>query len=134
MVPKGTNAFVDVPAVHTNPANWPNPHDFDPSRFSRDWDRDAFLPFSTGPRASVPSRPRSSLPALRTDRRSTSCIGRRFAEVETVCATTLFVQHFKMHARPGEGESVEQMRQRLLHATEGISLTPHDVDLVFERR
>ena len=29
---------------------WDDPHKFDPSRFLKDWPRDAFLPFSAGER------------------------------------------------------------------------------------
>ncbi|KAL7412642.1 cytochrome P450 [Mrakia frigida] len=111
-VPKGTDVMIDTPSLHTNPMYWDEPDLFRPSRFE-DYNKDAFMPFSAGPRA---------------------CVGRRFAEVEAVCAIALFIQKFEFVAVPHVGESHEGMSKRLLRAKMMITLTPHDVDLVLRRR
>ena len=49
---------------------------FKPSRFQGDWPRDAFLPFSGGVR---------------------SCLGRRFAELESTVAIAMIVQIGRAH-------------------------------------
>lgn len=36
--------------LHRNPAFWENPETFDPSRFERPYNEDAFIPFAKGPR------------------------------------------------------------------------------------
>jgi hypothetical protein len=46
--------MIDVPPFFKNNNNkfsgryWNDPHTFNPSRFLKDWPRDAFLPFSAG--------------------------------------------------------------------------------------
>jgi cytochrome P450 len=73
-IPKGSNIVFDTPGLHYNRAfslhrattlyltrhlaakYWDDPHSFNPSRFLGDWPRDAFLPFSGGPRACLGRR------------------------------------------------------------------------------
>ena len=71
-VPKGTGLVAMIDAIHHNgmwefsifcpysrsPTDkyWPDPHEFRPSRFLGDYNRDAFLPFSTGARACIGRR------------------------------------------------------------------------------
>jgi hypothetical protein len=65
-VPKGTHLVISTPGLHynrkllnnskvpllksytTTARYWKDPHEFNPSRFLGEWDRDAFLPFSAG--------------------------------------------------------------------------------------
>lgn len=112
---------------------WDDPSEFRPERFAGDYNKDAFLPFATGPRG---------------------CIGRRFAEgarrlrcgpgsllielvmstVEMVCVITEIIRDFEVLAVPHEGESHEQMRDRLLSFSYGLTLTPQSTDLTFRKR
>ena len=72
-VPKGTNLALMVNAIHHNRAwkrfltcnhpvicpaakYWPNPYEFRPSRFLGDYNKDAFIPFSTGARGCIGRR------------------------------------------------------------------------------
>jgi cytochrome P450 len=103
--------------VDCNPLHWTDPHTFNPSRFlpGADWNRDAFVPFSAGPRA---------------------CIGRRFAEVEVVATTSLFIRDFEFILPPlRKGEDEERRKARfMMKATPAITLTPGGVDLVITKR
>lgn len=80
---------------------WDDPHIFRPSRFLDDWPRDAFVPFSSGPRA---------------------CIGRRFAEVEAVAVLVMLVSRYKLDVKPDSrfaSESHERRCQRVLSVVPG---------------
>lgn len=84
---------------------WDDPHRFNPSRFLGDWPRDAFLPFSGGVR---------------------SCLGRRFAELETIVAITMLLQRYKITVKEEPefaGETFEQKKARVMKAKPGITLT-----------
>jgi len=74
-IPKGTVLNVHIPGVHYNPRYWDDPHKFNPSRFLKDWPRDAFLPFSSGARA---------------------CLGRKFFETEGIAVLTILVSQYKI--------------------------------------
>ncbi|KAF8633326.1 hypothetical protein AX17_004498 [Amanita inopinata Kibby_2008] len=115
-VPKGTYLLIDTPGLHYNPRYWKNPHEFNPSRFLGDWNRDAFVPFSIGARA---------------------CLGRKFAETESVAVLSMIVMHYQVEIKNEpkfSGESFEAKKARVLQTSDGISLAPVKVPLVFKRR
>ncbi|CAL1536872.1 unnamed protein product [Lymnaea stagnalis] len=64
-IPKGTNVYIPLLSMMSDPEYWPNPDQFDPGRFSPDksseLDTLKFMPFGVGPR---------------------HCIGQRFALME----------------------------------------------------
>ena len=71
-VPKGTGLVPMIDAIHHNgwwatsiswsiliistEKYWPDPYEFRPDRFLGDYDKDAYLPFSTGARACIGRR------------------------------------------------------------------------------
>jgi hypothetical protein len=90
---------------------WPDPYTFDPSRFldtpDHHWNRDAFLPFSTGPRG---------------------CIGRQFSIIEATVILAKIMLDYQVRFpaskveefAPREGESVRERRERI-YAVSGFS-------------
>ncbi|PFH50911.1 hypothetical protein AMATHDRAFT_40534 [Amanita thiersii Skay4041] len=115
-VPKGTLLIIDTPGLHYNARYWKDPHEFNPSRFLGDWDRDAFAPFSIGARA---------------------CLGRRFAEMESVAVLCTIVSRFKIEVKDDPKfarESFAEKKARVLATKPGLTLTPVNVPLVFKRR
>ncbi|KZT71520.1 cytochrome P450 [Daedalea quercina L-15889] len=114
--PKGTYLMIHTPGLHYNPRYWKDPHTFDPSRFLGDWPRDAFLPFSAGPR---------------------SCLGRRFSETEAVAILTYMIKHYRVDVLEEPqyaGETFEQRKKRLLRCRTALTLYPIRAPLVFKRR
>ncbi|PBK69146.1 cytochrome P450 [Armillaria solidipes] len=97
-VPQGAILDIDVVGLHYNPRYWKDPEMFDPSRFSGDWPREAFVPFSQGARACMG---RKYVPKSLNDRLLT--IMHRFSETE--------------------GETFEERKDRILQTRAGISLT-----------
>ncbi|KAL3865970.1 hypothetical protein ACJMK2_043314 [Sinanodonta woodiana] len=77
-IPKGLDLTVVVNAVHFDPEFWPNPHKFDPERFSPQNKGNikpfTFLPFGAGPR---------------------NCIGMRLALLEAKMAIVEMLQNFR---------------------------------------
>lgn len=116
-VPKGTQLQISPSGVHYNPRYWEDPHAFKPSRFlNPDWPRDAFIPFSVGPRA---------------------CIGRKFFETEGVAILTMLVAKYKITVKEEPqfaGETFEQRKERILKSHAVITLAPNRVPLAFSRR
>jgi len=115
-VPKGTHLVISTPGLHYNPRYWKDPHEFNPSRFLGEWDRDAFLPFSAGPRA---------------------CLGKRFAEMEIVAVFCMIIPRYKIEVRDEPqfvGESFEVRKERVLRTRQGLTTTPEKVPLTFKRR
>ncbi|OBZ67844.1 hypothetical protein A0H81_12320 [Grifola frondosa] len=105
-IPKGTYITIHTPGLHYNPRYWEDPHVFKPSRFLGDWPRDAFLPFSGGPRA---------------------CVGRRFSETEAVAILSLIVLRYKVEVKEEPqfaGETFEQQKERLLKCGNSITIYP----------
>ncbi|OBZ67576.1 hypothetical protein A0H81_12405 [Grifola frondosa] len=105
-VPQGTYILLHTPGLHYNPRYWEDPHVFKPSRFLGDWPRDAFLPFSGGPRA---------------------CVGRRFSETEAVAILSLIISRYKVEVKEEPqfaGETFEQRRERLLKCGSSITIYP----------
>jgi len=116
-IPKGTAININVPAIHNHPRFWDEPNVFKPSRFNDpNWPRDAFLPFSNGPRA---------------------CIGRKFAEKDSTVILTMLVQRYKIEidVEPRYAkETFDQRQTRILSGNAGITLGPKAVPLIFKRR
>ena len=78
MMSEGDRILIHIPGLHYNRGSkaffcifsslnsilarfWDEPESFKPERFLRDWPRDAFLPFSGGPRACIGRRYGNSL-------------------------------------------------------------------------
>jgi len=119
-VPAGAMIYIHTPGLHYNERYWSDPYTFKPDRFLGEWNKDAFLPFSGGPRA---------------------CIGRRFAEVEAVAITVALLRNYSIHLAPEKAEEYDRMNlsthektERLTRSISVITLTPLDVPLVFKRR
>ncbi|TCD69149.1 Ubiquitin fusion degradation protein 4 [Steccherinum ochraceum] len=105
VVPKGAGISIHTVGLHNNPKYWDEPEIFKPSRFQGDWPRDAFLPFSGGVR---------------------SCLGRRFAELESIVAITMLVKKYKITIKEEPqfaGETFEQRMNRVLATKNGLTLT-----------
>lgn len=91
-VEAGTNVMLNMFAVHRRPALWENPEGFDPSRFDPETGdprrRFAYFPFSDGPR---------------------TCLGERFAVLESMIAISAVVQRFDLQLVPGQDVKPEPM-------------------------
>jgi len=116
-VPKGTPIEISVAGLHYNPRYWKDPEEFKPSRFlDPDWPKDAFMPFSAGPRA---------------------CIGRKFFETEAIVILTMLVSRYKIEVKEEpqfSGETFEETKARITASKSGITMTPIRVPLVLKRR
>ncbi|EJF57962.1 614/534 cytochrome P450 [Dichomitus squalens LYAD-421 SS1] len=115
-VPAQTYIALCVASMHRNPRFWPEPDAFRPARFLGAYNRDAFQPFSGGPRG---------------------CIGRGFGETEGVAVLTKIVARYKVEVReePGwEGETFERRKERLLRCGHSLTIFPERAPLVFRRR
>lgn len=116
VVPKGLNLTLDVPALHYNPKYWEDPFTFKPERFLGDWNRDAFLAFSSGYRG---------------------CVGRKFSETEGAAVLTILISQYTISIKDEPqfaGETYEQRKARVLHAQTMLTLAPTRLPLVFRRR
>ncbi|MEO3429050.1 cytochrome P450 [Pelagibius sp. CAU 1746] len=92
-VPAGTNVMLNMFAVHRRPELWDNPEGFDPARFDTEsadaaGQRFAYFPFSDGPR---------------------TCLGERFAVLESMIAISAIVQRFDLQLLPGQNVEPEPM-------------------------
>jgi len=115
-VPSGTQIDIHVTGLHYNPRYWEQPHKFMPERFLGDWPKDAFLPFSQGPRA---------------------CLGRRFFETEGIAIMTMLVSRYKIEVKEEPefaGETFEERYARITAFDQGLTTIPLRVPLVFKRR
>ncbi|VDC05558.1 unnamed protein product [Peniophora sp. CBMAI 1063] len=113
-VPKGTAINIHTPGLHNNPHYWESPSEFIPERFLGNYPKDAFLPF----------RPRA-------------CIGRRFAETEAVAILTILMSQYRVHVKEDPKYAAEthaETHARLLRSVNGLTTTPIDIPLTFERR
>ena len=84
---------------------WKDPHAFRPQRFMEDWPRDAFLPFSSGPRA---------------------CLGRRFFETEGIAILTMLVSKYRVELKDEPefaGETWAEKKERLMRCRPGLTMT-----------
>ncbi|XP_012520581.1 PREDICTED: phylloquinone omega-hydroxylase CYP4F2-like [Propithecus coquereli] len=86
VIPKGVMCIISIFGTHHNPAVWPDPEVYDPSRFDPENVKErsplAFTPFSAGPR---------------------NCIGQTFAMTEMKVVLALTLLHFRVlpdHTEP----------------------------------
>ncbi|KAL3841596.1 hypothetical protein ACJMK2_019713 [Sinanodonta woodiana] len=82
-IPKGLDVNIPIYSLHMDPEFWPDPHKFDPERFSPE-NKDnikpfTFLPFGAGPR---------------------NCIGKRLALLQAKMAIVGMVQNFRFQTAP----------------------------------
>ncbi|KZV68494.1 cytochrome P450 [Peniophora sp. CONT] len=115
-VPEGTIIMLDAMGLHYNPRHWADPHAFKPERFLGDWNRDAFIPFSTGARA---------------------CIGRRFSETEAAVVLTKILTRYTVKIADDPKfahETFQQRKERVLACKPGMTTTPAGIPLTFVRR
>ncbi|KAL9709164.1 hypothetical protein Ac2012v2_007518 [Leucoagaricus gongylophorus] len=115
-IPKGTQVSIHLPGVHKNPRYWEKPNEFIPERFLGDYDKDAFLAFSVGPRA---------------------CIGRKFNETEGVAAITSIISRYKIEIQDEpqfKHETFEERKSRILDVQKLLTIAPRRLPLSFKRR
>jgi cytochrome P450 len=83
-IKKGTTVIIPAHLIHHDPRWWPDPEEFDPTRFlpgaGKDRPRSAYLPFGGGKRV---------------------CIGQGFATMESVLVTAMLSQRFVFDLVPG---------------------------------
>lgn len=85
----GTTVIIPIHHIHHDPRWWPNPDDFDPTRFldgGGDRPRSAYLPFGGGRRI---------------------CIGQSFALMEMVLMAAIMSQRFTFDLMPGHPVELE---------------------------
>ena len=84
VIPAGVNIEISIALIHMNPKYWPDPHAFDPTRFSEKnlsaQHPYAFLPFSAGQR---------------------NCIGQNFAMAELKVMTAKILNNFSVSLAEG---------------------------------
>nr|XP_036582470.1 cytochrome p450 [Colletotrichum truncatum]KAF6791174.1 cytochrome p450 [Colletotrichum truncatum] len=115
VIPKGSHVVIDSPASQRNPYYWKDAMEFRPTRHmtGQTIKSENFTGFSRGER---------------------KCIGKRFAEVEMVCFLSHLVKTFTWTAVPLNGETEEQLKERILDGTEALSLRPGSFSLRLEKR
>ncbi len=125
------------------------PEDFVPKRFLKDWNRDAFMPFSDGELCLMFHRQRrlstSFLLSLPKSEGARACVGRRyveyiycliyspdiltlrsFAETELIAMLTILISRYKVEVKDEPrfaGETFEQRKARVLATKMSLSLT-----------
>ncbi|WP_079378665.1 cytochrome P450 [Mycobacteroides chelonae] len=106
---KGTTVILPGHLVHHDERWWPNPGEFDPSRFlpgaGKGRSKSAYLPFGGGKRI---------------------CIGQSFAVMESVLVTAILSQNFVFDLRPGhpvDPEATLTLRPR--HGLQAIARRRH---------
>jgi hypothetical protein len=123
---------------------WDDPHTFDPSRFLKDWPREAFLPFSAGENFSFllksvflitkisrsPCVHRTKVFGSHTFPiesflKSPSFFYIRFAETESTAVLTMLISQYKITIKEEPqfaGETFEERKSRILSAQQGLTL------------
>ncbi|TEB40153.1 cytochrome P450 [Coprinellus micaceus] len=99
-----------------NERYWDDPHEFWPDRFLGNWPRNAFLSFSSGPRA---------------------CLGRRFFETEGVAILTTLLSKYKVSIKEEPQyaqETFEERKARVLKPKLSVSVAPSRLPIAFTRR
>lgn len=112
-IPKGSTVIVPVNSVHHDPRWWPDPDDFDPSRFlpenAKGRHRFAYLPFGAGQRI---------------------CIGMSFALMEGTLIAAMMSQRYRFDVVPGH--PVEPEATLTLRPRAGIRMIAHRRTPTFE--
>ncbi|KAJ7204837.1 cytochrome P450 [Mycena pura] len=115
----GSVIMVDIRALHHNPMYWGNDvYEFRPERFidtpSYRWPRDAYMPFSAGPR---------------------SCIGQRFAQTESTCLLASLVRTYEISVPDAlRAAPFEEQRRTILSWKPGVTMTPTKCFVQLRRR
>ncbi|KAK6907665.1 hypothetical protein I203_101663 [Kwoniella mangroviensis CBS 8507] len=117
-IKKGSHIIIDSPALSLNPFVWTDPGRFDPTRFLDANGRvsssiNSFAGFSLGQR---------------------QCIGKRFAEVEMVAYISHLIKEYRLFPIEKDGETIHEMKARILKGTEELTLTPGKFAVRFEKR
>ncbi|KAF7328370.1 Cytochrome P450 [Mycena venus] len=94
----GTRVTIDFVGIHYNPEYFPEPEEFQPSRWYDVPESDMTM-FSLGPRV---------------------CIGRRFALTESVSFLSHLLCDWRLHAVLQPGETKPQWRRRVLRGLGGL--------------
>ncbi len=113
MLKKGSHIILDTPSMQRNPFVWVDPMEYIPARHLTGEAKANFVGFSLGPR---------------------QCIGKRFAEVEMVAFLSHVIKDYKIFPAPRDGESLEEMKEKLMACTEELTLRPLKFGLKFEQR
>ena len=110
LIPKGMIISIPINFIHNNPHVWPNPEEYDPTRFfpgnAEGRDPYAYLPFSAGYR---------------------NCIGQNFALNEEKTVIASIIRHFKLTL--DENHHVEFIPRLILTAMQDIKLYIEPLDL-----
>ncbi|KAF7319130.1 F-box domain-containing protein [Mycena chlorophos] len=118
-VSAGSQVMYDIRALHHNPMYWgADADEFKPERFldteSYRWPRDAFIPFSAGPRI---------------------CIGQKFAVTEGVCLLATLVRTFELTVpEPLRQAPFEQQKESILAWRAGQTMEPTSAYVQLTRR
>ncbi|KAH8829037.1 cytochrome P450, partial [Flagelloscypha sp. PMI_526] len=113
-IQKGTRINVDMIGVQYNPRYFEDPKVFKPSRWAGvSPDSEQFTAFSVGAR---------------------SCLGRKFALVESLSFLFLFLRDWKVEPKLNKGESKEQWQTRVMAGKMVITLGINDIPLILTRR
>lgn len=91
VIPKNTKLWVPITAIHHDPEHYPEPHKFDPNRFTQEEIQKrhplAFLPFGTGPR---------------------NCIGLKFGMMQSRIGLVTLLRHFEFELSPKTTFEIEK--------------------------
>jgi cytochrome P450 len=102
-IPAGATIYVSLYATHRLPTLWPDPHRFDPDRFTKDLverrPRFAFIPFAAGHR---------------------NCVGGSTAIVELKLAVAMIAQRYELALAPGH--RVEGAAGTTMHPRYGMNM------------
>jgi len=117
VVNKGTTIICDIIGINYDAKNFPNPTEFEPSRWEGKSELSSgdFMSFGAGPRA---------------------CLGRKFAMLEMTCFVALILRDWKVEPILEAGEDLKGWRKRVLDddVTLTITLGPSKVPLKLTRR
>jgi cytochrome P450 len=103
-IPEGATIYVSLYATHRLARLWPQPHRFDPDRFTKDLverrPRFAFIPFAAGHR---------------------NCVGASLAIVELKLAVAMIAQRYELALAPGQ--RVEGAAGTTMHPRYGMKMS-----------
>ncbi|WP_203984475.1 cytochrome P450 [Sphaerisporangium rufum] len=101
-IPAGSDVYLNMFTLHRHPEYWPDPHVFDPERFTPEQvdarPRHAYIPFASGPR---------------------NCIGKHFALTELTLILAMVAQAYRVEI-PEERRYVEIEPLITMHPKGGI--------------